>query len=131
MFPVCQPWSFFSFLFYSKTNSCSVCKAYVVLQFLLTREMSYISIYLLHVGNAAIVLRSRLKVRVLKENREKKARVDEKGIILTNGDIESSRKATQYQVLSAPSTSTFLSLGSEKNICAFVSITVHTLLAEM
>ncbi|XP_045912912.1 NAD kinase isoform X1 [Micropterus dolomieu] len=50
-------------------------------------------------GNAAIVLRSRLKVRVLKENREKKARVDEKGIILTNGDIESSRKATQYQVL--------------------------------
>ncbi|TKS77230.1 NAD kinase [Collichthys lucidus] len=50
-------------------------------------------------GNAAIVLRSRLKVRVLKENWEKKARVDEKGIILTNGDIESSRKAMQYQVL--------------------------------
>uniref|UniRef100_A0AAQ5YCU9 NAD(+) kinase n=1 Tax=Amphiprion ocellaris TaxID=80972 RepID=A0AAQ5YCU9_AMPOC len=50
-------------------------------------------------GNAAIVLRSRLKVRVLKENWEKKARVDEKGIILTNGDIESSRKALQYQVL--------------------------------
>ncbi|XP_034732468.1 NAD kinase isoform X2 [Etheostoma cragini] len=50
-------------------------------------------------GNAAIVLRSRLKVRVLKENREKKARVDEKSIILTNGDNESSRKAVQYQVL--------------------------------
>ncbi|KAF1390774.1 hypothetical protein PFLUV_G00061540 [Perca fluviatilis] len=50
-------------------------------------------------GNAAIVLRSRLKVRVLKENWEKKARVDEKGIILTNGDNESSRKAVQYQVL--------------------------------
>nr|XP_046252314.1 NAD kinase isoform X2 [Scatophagus argus] len=50
-------------------------------------------------GNAAIVLRSRLKVRVLKENWEKKARVDEKGIILTNGDIESSRKAMHHQVL--------------------------------
>ncbi|XP_042347138.1 NAD kinase isoform X1 [Plectropomus leopardus] len=50
-------------------------------------------------GNAAIVLRSRLKVRVLKENWEKKARVDEKGFILTNGDIESSWKAVQYQVL--------------------------------
>ncbi|XP_067381857.1 NAD kinase isoform X3 [Channa argus] len=50
-------------------------------------------------GNAAIVLRSRLKVRVLKENWEKKARVDEKGIILTNRDVESSRKAVQYQVL--------------------------------
>uniref|UniRef100_A0A672H2S3 NAD(+) kinase n=1 Tax=Salarias fasciatus TaxID=181472 RepID=A0A672H2S3_SALFA len=50
-------------------------------------------------GNAAIVLRSRLKVRVLKENWENKARVDEKGIILTNGDAESSRKAMQYQVL--------------------------------
>uniref|UniRef100_A0A3Q0SHE4 NAD(+) kinase n=1 Tax=Amphilophus citrinellus TaxID=61819 RepID=A0A3Q0SHE4_AMPCI len=53
-------------------------------------------------GNAAIVLRSRLKVRVLKENWEKKARVDEKGIILTNGDIEGSRKAMQYQVMSPP-----------------------------
>lgn len=49
-------------------------------------------------GNAAIVLRSRLRVRVLKENREKKARVDEKGIILTNRDVEGSRKAMQYQV---------------------------------
>lgn len=52
-----------------------------------------------NVGNAAIVLRSRLKVRVMKENWEKKARVDEKGIILTNGDTESSRKAMQYQVI--------------------------------
>ncbi|XP_074536957.1 NAD kinase [Halichoeres trimaculatus] len=50
-------------------------------------------------GNAAIVLRSRLKVRVLKESREKKARVDEKGIILTNGDMACGRKPLQYQVL--------------------------------
>ncbi|XP_071752502.1 NAD kinase isoform X3 [Centroberyx gerrardi] len=50
-------------------------------------------------GNAAIILRSRLRVRVLKENREKKARMDEKGIIMTNGDSEGSRKAMQYQVL--------------------------------
>ncbi|XP_010794175.1 NAD kinase-like [Notothenia coriiceps] len=51
-------------------------------------------------GNAAIVLRSRLKVRVLKDNWEKKARLDEKGIILTNGDTESRRKSVQYQVIS-------------------------------
>lgn len=57
-----------------------------------------ICVRVLHIGNAAIVLRSRLKVRVLKENWEKKAKVDEKGIILTNGDIENSRKAVQYQV---------------------------------
>lgn len=64
---------------------CSkVCKAY--------------SVVLFNAGNAAIVLRSRLKVRVLKENREKKAQLDEKGIILTNGDMESSWKAVQYQV---------------------------------
>ncbi|XP_015235692.1 NAD kinase isoform X1 [Cyprinodon tularosa] len=50
-------------------------------------------------GNAAIVLRSRLQVRVLKENWEKKDSVDEKGIILTNKDVESNRKAVQYQVL--------------------------------
>ncbi|XP_074500743.1 NAD kinase isoform X2 [Sebastes fasciatus] len=50
-------------------------------------------------GNAAIVLRSRLKVRVLKENWEKKARVDGKGIILTNGEMESSWKSVQHQVL--------------------------------
>lgn len=49
-------------------------------------------------GNAAIVLRSRLKVRVLKENREKRARVDDLGVILTNGDSEGSRKVVQYQV---------------------------------
>lgn len=49
-------------------------------------------------GNAAIVLRSRLQVRVLKENWEKKDSVDEKGIILTNKDVESNRKAVQYQV---------------------------------
>ncbi|CAF88213.1 unnamed protein product, partial [Tetraodon nigroviridis] len=49
-------------------------------------------------GNAAIVLRSRLKVRVLKENREKKARVDELGAIWTNGDVEGSRRVAQYQV---------------------------------
>lgn len=46
------------------------------------------------VGNAAIVLRSRLKVRV---HREK-----EKGIILTNGEVDNSRKAANYQVMSAP-----------------------------
>uniref|UniRef100_A0A1A7X8B7 NAD(+) kinase n=1 Tax=Iconisemion striatum TaxID=60296 RepID=A0A1A7X8B7_9TELE len=50
-------------------------------------------------GNAAIVLRSRLKVQVLKENWEKKDTVDEKSIILSNGDMESSRKVMQYQVL--------------------------------
>ncbi|XP_051913338.1 NAD kinase isoform X2 [Hippocampus zosterae] len=42
-------------------------------------------------GNAAIVLRSRLKVRV---HREK-----EKSIILTNGEVDGSRKAANYQVL--------------------------------
>ncbi|XP_024915211.1 NAD kinase isoform X1 [Cynoglossus semilaevis] len=50
-------------------------------------------------GNAAIVLRSRLKVRVLKKNWEKKAQMDEQGIILTNGDSENNHKAMQYQVL--------------------------------
>lgn len=61
-----------------------------------------------HAGNAAIVLRSRLKVRVMKANMEKKARVDEKGIILTNGDVESSWKAVQYQVTRVKTTaSTF------------------------
>ncbi|XP_041860656.1 NAD kinase isoform X1 [Melanotaenia boesemani] len=50
-------------------------------------------------GNAAIVLRSRLKVQVFKENWEKKDSIDEKGIILTNGSTESSCKAMQYQVL--------------------------------
>ncbi|KAM4737715.1 NAD kinase isoform 1-T1 [Anableps anableps] len=50
-------------------------------------------------GNAAIVLRSRLQVRVLKENWEKKDTVEEKEIILTNKDVESNHKAMQYQVL--------------------------------
>lgn len=50
------------------------------------------------IGNAAIVLRSRLKVWVVKENKEKKARVDEKGIIMTNGDMACGRKPLQYQV---------------------------------
>ncbi|XP_056130141.1 NAD kinase isoform X2 [Lampris incognitus] len=50
-------------------------------------------------GNTAIVLRSRLRVHVLKESREKKARVDEKGVIMTNGDSEGTRRAMQYQVL--------------------------------
>uniref|UniRef100_A0A4W5KSP7 NAD(+) kinase n=1 Tax=Hucho hucho TaxID=62062 RepID=A0A4W5KSP7_9TELE len=44
-------------------------------------------------GNTAIILRSRLRVRVVKESREKK------GIIMTNGDSEGSRKSMQYQVL--------------------------------
>lgn len=61
-----------------------------------------------HAGNAAIVLRSRLKVRVLKANMEKKARVDEKGIILTNGDVESSWKAVQYQVTAKKTNQTAL-----------------------
>ncbi|XP_035594457.1 NAD kinase isoform X2 [Oncorhynchus keta] len=39
-------------------------------------------------GNTAIILRSRLRVRVVK-----------KGIIVTNGDSEGSRKSMQYQVL--------------------------------
>ncbi|XP_057681648.1 NAD kinase isoform X2 [Corythoichthys intestinalis] len=42
-------------------------------------------------GNAAIVLRSRLKVRVNWER--------EKGVILTNGEVDSSHKAANYQVL--------------------------------
>ncbi|XP_015192519.1 NAD kinase isoform X2 [Lepisosteus oculatus] len=54
-------------------------------------------------GNAAIVLRSRLKVWVVKEHGEKRtsvqAGVDTKGLILTNGDVEATRRAVQYQVL--------------------------------
>ncbi|XP_077581448.1 NAD kinase-like isoform X1 [Stigmatopora nigra] len=42
-------------------------------------------------GNAAIVLRSRLKVRVNWER--------EKGVILTKGEVDSSHKTTNYQVL--------------------------------
>lgn len=82
-----------------KKNTSPTCphlfvKHTVLLQFLSTQSRAC----LLHAGNAAIVLRSRLKVRVLKANMEKKARVDEKGIILTNGEVESSWKAVQYQV---------------------------------
>lgn len=66
----------------------------------------HLDVFIFHVGNAAIVLRSRLKVRVLKENWETKARVDENGIILTNGDIDGSWKAVQYQVTSATSSRT-------------------------
>ncbi|KAG9332800.1 hypothetical protein JZ751_014899 [Albula glossodonta] len=59
---------------------------------------------LIRTGNAAIVLRSRLKVKVVKECKEKKpttiqSGVDEKGLILTNGETETSRRAMQYQVL--------------------------------
>ncbi|XP_061910501.1 NAD kinase isoform X3 [Entelurus aequoreus] len=42
-------------------------------------------------GNAAIVLRSRLKVRVHRER--------EKAVIVTNGDVDSSHKTANYQVL--------------------------------
>ncbi|XP_028850491.1 NAD kinase isoform X1 [Denticeps clupeoides] len=47
-------------------------------------------------GNAAIILRSRLKVRVVKQCMEKKTH---KGLIVLNGDMESSPKTLQYQVL--------------------------------
>ncbi|XP_035237413.1 LOW QUALITY PROTEIN: NAD kinase [Anguilla anguilla] len=50
-------------------------------------------------GNAAIVLRSRLKVRVVKECRERKSGVDEQGVILTNGEADTGRTTMQYQVL--------------------------------
>ncbi|KAK1142222.1 NAD kinase isoform X2 [Acipenser oxyrinchus oxyrinchus] len=53
-------------------------------------------------GNAAIILRSRLKVKVVKEPREKKAvqdRGEEKGLIVKNGESEISRRTVQYQVL--------------------------------
>ncbi|XP_030639806.1 NAD kinase isoform X2 [Chanos chanos] len=54
-------------------------------------------------GNAAIILRSRLKVRVVKEGREKKGslqgRSEEKSMIISNGDVEPARKTMQYQVL--------------------------------
>ncbi|XP_061112752.1 NAD kinase isoform X3 [Conger conger] len=50
-------------------------------------------------GNAALVLRSRLKVKVVKECRERKGGVDETGLILTNGEAETTRRTMQYQVL--------------------------------
>lgn len=53
-------------------------------------------------GNAAIILRSRLKVKVVKEPREKKKAVqdrgEEKGLIVKNGESEISRRTVQYQV---------------------------------
>lgn len=52
----------------------------------------------LSTGNAAIILRSRLKVQVFKENWEKKDSSDEKNVILTNGSEEGGRPAMQYQV---------------------------------
>lgn len=45
-------------------------------------------------GNAAIVLRSRLQVRVTKGSGEKN-----NGVILTNGEVESARRTEAYQVL--------------------------------
>ncbi|XP_041128931.1 NAD kinase-like isoform X1 [Polyodon spathula] len=53
-------------------------------------------------GSAAIILRSRLKVKVLKEPREKTSvqeRGKEKGLIIKNGESEISRRTVQYQVL--------------------------------
>ncbi|XP_076859199.1 NAD kinase isoform X1 [Brachyhypopomus gauderio] len=49
-------------------------------------------------GNAAIVLRSRLSVRVVKERREKGRGKDRK-LLITNGDAEPARRTMQYQVL--------------------------------
>ncbi|XP_072538287.1 NAD kinase isoform X1 [Salminus brasiliensis] len=49
-------------------------------------------------GNAAIILRSRLKVKVVKESREK-SKTKDKNLIITNGEAESTRKTMQYQVL--------------------------------
>lgn len=54
----------------------------------------------LSTGNAAIILRSRLKVQVFKENWEKKDGSDEKNIVLANGGVKASRPAVQYQVRS-------------------------------
>ncbi|XP_051949861.1 NAD kinase isoform X1 [Xyrauchen texanus] len=50
-------------------------------------------------GNAAIILRSRLKVKVVKECGEKKGTMDEKSLIISNGDTEPNHKSMQYQVL--------------------------------
>ncbi|XP_051759915.1 NAD kinase isoform X2 [Ctenopharyngodon idella] len=49
-------------------------------------------------GNAAIILRSRLEVKVVKECREKEP-VEETSLIITNGDSEPKHKTMQYQVL--------------------------------
>lgn len=74
-------------------------------------------------GNAAIVLRSRLKVRVFKENWEKKARVDDMGIILTNGDVDCGRKVAQYQVTAHK----FSPSSCQENSWAFAHISLHWL----
>ncbi|KAJ8257608.1 hypothetical protein GJAV_G00187630 [Gymnothorax javanicus] len=50
-------------------------------------------------GNAALVLRSRLKVTVVKESRDRKGGMEENCLILTNGEAETGRKTMQYQVL--------------------------------
>ncbi|XP_068934454.1 NAD kinase isoform X3 [Petaurus breviceps papuanus] len=54
-------------------------------------------------GNAAIVLRSRLKVKVVKEFREKKAviqnGIDENGVLSPGLEKESSKQMMHYQVL--------------------------------
>uniref|UniRef100_A0A4W3HMM7 NAD(+) kinase n=1 Tax=Callorhinchus milii TaxID=7868 RepID=A0A4W3HMM7_CALMI len=51
-------------------------------------------------GNVAIILRSRLKVKVVKENRQKKNGVQEDRLIVTKlGENETGRATKQYQVL--------------------------------
>ncbi|KAM9116070.1 NAD kinase isoform 1-T1 [Pangshura tecta] len=54
-------------------------------------------------GNAALVLRSRLKVKVVKEHREKKTLIqngiEENGVISTSLEMEMGKQIMQYQVL--------------------------------
>ncbi|XP_065277293.1 NAD kinase isoform X2 [Emys orbicularis] len=54
-------------------------------------------------GNAALVLRSRLKVKVVKEHREKKTLIqngiEENGVISTSLEMEMGKHIMQYQVL--------------------------------
>lgn len=47
------------------------------------------------------MLRTRLKVKVLKECREKNGALDEKSRIITKGDAELPHKTMQYQVSSS------------------------------
>lgn len=52
-------------------------------------------------GNAALVLRSRLKVRVVKEHREKKViqnGIEENGMVPTSLEKEVVKQIMQYQV---------------------------------
>lgn len=54
------------------------------------------------VGNAALVLRSRLKVKVVKEHREKMTvqnGIEENGVVPTNIEKEVGKQIMQYQVL--------------------------------